>query len=139
MRTYTRRIKNIERTCVSCGKPFLTSIHLIENRPNGGTCCSYACVGARKHELYSQDGPENPNYKGHLKQSKYEYKLNFRAKYPEKALAHDIVASERRKGNIIPKPCEICASIEVEAHHKDYNKPLEITWLCKKHHIEAHL
>jgi hypothetical protein len=36
-------------------------------------------------------------------------------------------------------PCEVCKTTEnVEAHHDDYAKPLEVRWLCKKHHREHH-
>lgn len=43
-----------------------------------------------------------------------------------------------RKGIIKESPCEICGEIKVDAHHDDYDKPLEIRWLCRKHHSEHH-
>lgn len=27
---------------------------------------------------------------------------------------------------------------QVEAHHKDYRNPLDVVWLCRKHHIKLH-
>ena len=43
------------------------------------------------------------------------------------------------RGDLVRKPCEICKTIEsVEAHHDDYAKPLDVRWLCKKHHAEHH-
>lgn len=36
------------------------------------------------------------------------------------------------------KPCVICGNAKVEAHHPDYSKPLDVIWLCKKHHGEIH-
>jgi len=41
------------------------------------------------------------------------------------------------KGSIKKGVCEICSSSKSEAHHKDYTKPLDIQWLCRKHHVEA--
>lgn len=31
-----------------------------------------------------------------------------------------------------------CKNYKTEAHHHNYEKPLEVTWLCKKHHMEFH-
>lgn len=36
------------------------------------------------------------------------------------------------------KPCEVCGATKVEAHHDDYTKPLDVRWLCKRHHAEVH-
>lgn len=44
-----------------------------------------------------------------------------------------------KSGTIKKEPCEICGKLKVEAHHKDYTKPLDVTWLCNKHHNEEHV
>ena len=41
-------------------------------------------------------------------------------------------------GNIKKLPCEICGNKKTHAHHCDYNYPLNVKWLCEKHHIEWH-
>lgn len=56
----------------------------------------------------------------------------------EKAKAHARVARHLKTGNIRKKPCERCGSLNVHAHHDDYSYPLEVMWLCPKHHWERH-
>lgn len=43
-----------------------------------------------------------------------------------------------RVGKLVRQPCSVCGAVEVEAHHTDYSKPLEVVWLCHTHHLEAH-
>jgi len=59
-------------------------------------------------------------------------------RYPQKRIAHIMVGNALRDGRLIKKPCEVCGEIKVEAHHEDYYKPLEVNWLCTKHHVEYH-
>jgi len=54
------------------------------------------------------------------------------------AKAHNAVATAINNGKLIPQNCEICGKGKVEAHHDDYNKPLEVRWLCKSHHKLLH-
>ena len=44
-----------------------------------------------------------------------------------------------QNGELIKLPCEVCGRKKSEAHHCDYNKPLDVMWLCKRHHTEWHL
>ena len=54
--------------------------------------------------------------------------------------AHHLVEKAVLKGVLVRQPCEVCGTTEnVEAHHDDYNKPLAVRWLCKKHHHEWHI
>lgn len=57
---------------------------------------------------------------------------------PEKRIANQAASNAIRDGRLIRKPCEVCGAEKVEAHHDDYNKPLEVRWLCRKHHLEHH-
>jgi hypothetical protein len=56
---------------------------------------------------------------------------------PEKRRAHYAVSNAIRDGRLIRQPC-FCGA-KAEAHHADYSKPLEVTWLCRKHHMEEHV
>ena len=42
-----------------------------------------------------------------------------------------------KRGKLERKPCEVCGALEVEGHHPDYTKPLDVVWLCHRHHLEA--
>lgn len=51
--------------------------------------------------------------------------------------ANNMVERALKKGILKPKGCEQCGKHAV-AHHDDYNKPLDVRWLCDKHHFEWH-
>jgi|SRR5208337_509046 len=56
----------------------------------------------------------------------------WREKNPEKKMAEQLA---ERHISTVGQKCAICASMEdIERHHPDYNKPLEVVFLCPKHH-----
>lgn len=61
----------------------------------------------------------------------------YRAKYPEKTKAHNAVSNAIREGKMKSEPC-FCGA-KAHAHHDDYSKPLDVIWLCPKHHSEHHV
>jgi hypothetical protein len=57
-----------------------------------------------------------------------------------KELARQAVRTALRTGGLNKGPCEIggdCSG-RIEAHHDDYSKPLEVRWLCRRHHGRSH-
>jgi hypothetical protein len=57
---------------------------------------------------------------------------------PAKRRAHNIVARAIRRGQLKRGPCEVCGAGDAEAHHDDYDLPLDVRWLCRRHHAEHH-
>lgn len=59
---------------------------------------------------------------------------------PEKRKAHVAVSNALRRGKLVKGSCAQegpdCSG-RIEAHHEDYDKPLEVTWLCSRHHGET--
>ena len=53
--------------------------------------------------------------------------------------AAQIVRYAVKLGVLTKGPCAVCGTTEsIQAHHTDYTKPLEVTWLCRLHHFHAH-
>lgn len=73
--------------------------------------------------------------KNHTEQAR-EYQRKNRA--TKVGYSHNKVWQGIKKGEITKQPCESCGADIAEAHHDDYNKPLEIRWLCKRCHAIWH-
>jgi uncharacterized protein (DUF1778 family) len=56
----------------------------------------------------------------------------------QKNFARSVVSSAKQRGKLSPSPCEVCGEPKTEAHHDDYTLPLNVRWLCRKHHKEVH-
>lgn len=67
-----------------------------------------------------------------------EYNRKYRERNPHMMKCYMKAALARRGGKLIPKPCGVCGNRTVHAHHDDYNKPLEVRWLCPRHHSQLH-
>lgn len=85
-----------------------------------------------------QRGLANGNFKHGKFSGQYKYKKNARAKNPQHAVARNAVYRAVKSGRLKKAPCH-CGDLRVQAHHADYSRPLEVTWLCRRHHLETHV
>ncbi len=70
------------------------------------------------------------------KQLAYHKKMRVQRREVYKA-RHDLYHAVEG-GRIEKLPCEVCGEKNVEGHHEDYSKPLEVKWLCRGHHRKLH-
>lgn len=56
----------------------------------------------------------------------------------KKVGARQMVRAALLMGILVKQPCEVCGAPEVQAHHEDYDKPLEVNWLCVTDHKRLH-
>lgn len=61
----------------------------------------------------------------------------WRERNPERRKAQVAVGNALRDGRLVKGPCahegDDCKG-KIEAHHEDYARPLEVVWVCVKHH-----
>lgn len=93
---------------------------------------------ARKKAYWNNLEHYREYYREYQSGSYREYWCKYMKEHPELNKAHYKVASAIKKGLLEKRPCENCGDKVSEAHHDDYNKPLEVRWLCKKCHMEWH-
>ena len=123
--------KQIEKKCQTCGKEFWARYSDV--KIGLGRFCSRSCAGksgAKKAQKIT--GPDHWLWKGGP-----EAMRERRIRDPIKENARSFVLTALRNGKLNRLPCQVCGLEKSEAHHKDYLKPLDVEWLCRKHHREA--
>ena len=75
--------------------------------------------------------------KHRIKQS-VEMSRRWRSEDSRRAAAHSAVARAVRSGELVKKPCERCGSENSLAHHENYDRKLDVKWLCQPHHKQRH-
>ena len=132
------------KTCTCCGQQKLTTeFQRRAASKDGLTSSCKKCLHARdlaryekekhrrieRHREYMQT---DAGKTAHAKATKA-----YREKHAIRRAAHVIFGNAFRRGKISKLPCFICGS-DAEAHHPDYDRPLDVVWLCKQHHREVH-
>jgi ribosomal protein S27AE len=117
-----------------CGNRIVVqSSHLVSGQTKSCGCLRNEI---RSIKSRANTGNKNPNWKGGISKDNYHYKKLQKGRYPERIKARQIAYEAIKTGKLIKQPCEKCGKIDVDAHHDDYSKPLEVRWLCEKHHRE---
>jgi ribosomal protein S27AE len=62
----------------------------------------------------------------------------WRAEDHRRSRAHVAVAKAIRNGLLVRCPCVRCGEQKSLAHHEDYDKPLDVMWLCQPCHKQRH-
>jgi hypothetical protein len=124
---------------VKSGKPykqsFCTACDYARRFPNK---TSQDCQRVRSYS--AEQSPDAPpaRYRLPLDLTKNPKSAEWSRSNPEKRRAQKMVETAVRTGKLPRSPCERCGSLKAEAHHEDYSKPLDVSWLCRKHHLARH-
>lgn len=70
----------------------------------------------------------------HPEQHQTSRQARWRARNPKARWAHVCLDSAIRRGLIERQPCEVCGAEPADGHHDDYDRPMAVRWLCRKHH-----
>ncbi len=77
--------------------------------------------------------------RSHTPMTQSKMRQEHRERYPHREAARIAVAKAIYNGELTRGACEVCGTTEqIEAHHPDYSKQLEVEWLCRQHHTEFH-
>lgn len=131
-----------QKTCFKCGesKPY-SEFYKHPKMADGhlGKCKECTKKDATKHRGDNLDSYREYDRKRGSRQQP-DYQREYREKYPKKYKAHCKVNNAVRDGKITPAThCETCGGNSyIIAHHDDYDKPLDVRWLCQACHCIWH-
>lgn len=62
----------------------------------------------------------------------------FRQEWDRRINARELVSREIKAGRMRRQSCAACGDVRADAHHEDYDKPLDVIFLCASHHQKRH-
>ena len=87
-----------------------------------------------KIRAYDRERSKNPE----RKKAAAAISAAWRKEDKRRTRAHNAVTRAVRKGELIRQPCSRCGAVKSLAHHEDYDKPLDVVWLCQPCHKLRH-
>ena len=92
------------------------------------------------HLAYNREYRKKPEVKQMQSKSsmKHQNKMKNDESFILKRRAKEIVRNAILHRGLKKDVCKVCGEENSHGHHEDYHKPLEVTWLCRKHHTEYH-
>ena len=121
-------------------KEFYRHQHMADGHLNKCKDCTKRDVGEHREKnlerirQYDRDRAKN---KDRIQLSAALTK-KWRAEDRRRSAAHSAVARAIRSGALVREPCKTCGSVESVGHHEDYDKPLEVIWMCAPCHVRHH-
>ena len=93
---------------------------------------NYMCSReAKGHAQRNRDA--TPHRRAYRKDAARRHRLL----HPDRYAARTAVSNALRSGKLVKQSCGMCGTVDnVQAHHPDYSKPLDVLWRCFKCHRE---
>ena len=116
------------KTCSKCGRELpLSEFHKYERRNETHYSQCRDCKAEYKRKNRDK-----------LLASQYKRRSNPTHEDSQKRKAWNALYYAVRKGRVTKaKSCQLCGSTEnIQGHHNDYNKPLQVMWVCQKCHAK---
>lgn len=129
----------MQKRCKTCQQ--VKSTDQFWKRTNSRDGFDYDCktCQAARLKAYWEANPEKLLAKRRkLKDRNAQLVKKYRTEHPERIAAGEAFKQALRKGIVKPEPCRVCGDAKTEGHHPDYSHPIDVVWLCRKHHREVH-
>lgn len=137
-RAQSERATNVGEStlCRSCGEPMVVA------RPSLFKCQSCERERLRSYRAENVDRL-NARQRELAKRPEARAKMNARARSlrkikDQKVMARKAVTNAIESGRLVQQPCVRCGQSPTDAHHEDYGRPLDVTWLCRSCHRSRH-
>lgn len=137
---------HMEKQCFKCGetKP-LSDFYRHRMMADGhlNKCKDCTKKDVRSHRIDNQERvrayDRSRAKEPHAVARRAAYAERYRRDHRERRAAHTQVGNAVRDGRLAKSPCVFCGATDnLEAHHHDYSKPLDVTWLCHPCHRRFH-